>query len=547
MGENDHMEFNRRDFLKGSLAVGAGGMAISLGACAPKVATPTPEAAAATAAPAVGTDGAVKYSFETPPAPVADGDIKETKTADVVVLGGGISGFCAAIAASTAGAKVVLLEKRNTFTYHGGWNGVTGDRAHEAAGITLPNNEMQADQMRFGAYHPDQQLIKVWQDESGRVMNKLLDMADAAGIKYQVATDIKEGWPYKEFPTAVQFLPAMNGTLLPLLEENAKKNGVEILYETPAQQLIKDATSGKITGVIAKNANGYLKVSANKAVIVCTGGYGSNKEMQAKYSPRVLKTVDNYYVEGSNTGDGIIMGMWAGAEKQATDAPMLWDGGYPDLGHFVSIARQPWLYVNTLGQRYANEDAPFGYTANADMQQPESMKWAVWDANWNTDKDKFGGTVCENMHIPLFWNDKRYEDFKSKGVIIEADTLEALADLMKVPKETFLASVKRYNELVEKGVDEDFGKNPKMLTAITKGPFGACKVGTAILVTLDGLKINTEMQVLDSQGSPISGLYAAGNASGDFFSNDYPITCQGVSHGRALTFGWKAGENAAKL
>lgn len=544
--EKQKNNFNRRDFLKGSLAT-TGGVVIGLSACAPKVAsTETPEAAVEPTRP-VSTDSCTKYSFETAPDPIADADIIETKSADVVVLGAGISGFCAAIAAAEGGASVIMVEKRDTYTYHGGWDGVIGDRLHKAEDIALAKDTIQSELMRFGAYHPNQRLIRVWQNESGRVMDKLLDMADAAGIGYQVALDAKTGVTYQEVPLAIQFLPAMNGTLLELLEKNALEMGVEILYETPAIQLVKDEAGGKVTAAIAQNADGYLKLEAGKAVILCTGGYGNNKEMQAKYSPRVLKTINNQYAEESNTGDGIIMGMWAGAAKQETDCPMLWDGGLAGKGIFLSIARQPWLYVNVLGERYANEDAPFGYTANQDMQQPESQKWAVWDANWDTDKEKFGGTVCENMHIPLFWNEDSYEYYKEKGAIVVGETLEELAENMGVPAETFLATVERYNELVENGEDDDFGKDPQMLTAIVEGPFGAAKVGTAILVTLDGLKINTDMQVLDTEGTPIPGLYAAGNASGDFFSNDYPITLQGVSHGRALTFGWLAGEKAAKL
>jgi fumarate reductase flavoprotein subunit len=147
----------------------------------------------------------------------------------------------------------------------------------------------------------------------------------------------------------------------------------------------------------------------------------------------------------------------------------------------------------------------------------------------------------------ILWNEKSYDEWKKNGVIIEANTLENLAGKMKVPKETFLATVKRYNEWVKKGVDEDFGKDPEKLTAIVQPPFGAAKTGTGLLVTLDGLRINTDLQVLDTDGQPIAGLYAAGNASGDFFANDYPITCIGSSHGRAITFGWLAGEKVAGL
>ncbi len=526
---------NRREFLKGSILV-AGGLAVGVSGCAPKGSANTVS----------GSNQATgKFSFETPPDPIKASEIKENKSADVVILGAGLSGLCAAYAAADAGAKVIVLEKRETFTYHGGWNGVLGDRQHKNQGVEVSQTEVMAELMRFGAYHPNQLLHLVWKNESGRVMDRLFDLADAAGIQYAVDTDNKDFWPYREFPIAINFLPGMNGMLLGLLEQNVKAKGVEILYETPAAQLIREENGGKVTGVYAKLEEGYLQVDAAKAVIICTGGYGSNKEMLGAYAPRALKTINNQYAELSNTGDGILMGMWIGGVKQETSCPMLWDGMIPGNEIFVSISRQPWLYVNTNGVRYANEDAPFGYTANQDIQQPGSEKWVIWDANWETDKDKFHGTICENMKPPL-WTEESYASYMKRGVIIEANSLDELADMMKVPKETFLATVTRYNELVAKGVDEDFGKDPAKLTAIVKAPFGACKVGTGILVTTDGLRIDTEMRVLDADGKPISGLFAAGNASGDFFANDYPITVAGVSHGRALTFGWLAGEHASK-
>lgn len=532
--EDVKLGMNRREFLKGSV-ITVGGVAVGLGGCAPK----------SSRSDLSGSQNPSGFSFENSPDPIKKGDIKETKSTDVAVLGAGISGFCAAIAAAQKGAKVILLEKRETFTYHGGWNGVLGDRQHKNQGVDVAEDEVMADLMRFGAYHPNQQLHLVWKKESGRVMDQLFDIADEVGGIYAVDTDNKDHWPYREFPTAVIFPPALNGTLLPMLEAKAIQLGVEILYETPATQLIREENQGKVTGVIAKNDDGYLQVNASKGVIICTGGYGSNKEMLAAYAPRATKVINNQYAELSNTGDGILMGMWVGGVKQETSCPMLWDGMIPGNEIFVSISRQPWLYVNTLGQRYANEDAPFGYTANQDINQPDSEKWVIWDANWDTDKSKFHGTICENMQPP-FWTENSYADYMKRGVIIEANSLDELADKMAVPKETFLATVSRYNELVEKGIDEDFGKDPEKLTAIVKAPFGACKVGTGILVTCDGLRIDTDMRVLDKESQPIPGLYAAGNASGDFFANDYPITVAGVSHGRAITFGWLAGEHAAK-
>jgi len=137
-----------------------------------------------------------------------------------------------------------------------------------------------AEIMRFGAYHANAQLIKLWLDEHGRVMNKLLDMADAANIKYFVDTNNKSYWPYTEYPSAIQFLPGWNYTLCGLLEKNVKAKGVELLYETPAVQLIRKNNKSRVTGVIAKGKDGYVQVNAAGGVVICTGGYANNREMQ---------------------------------------------------------------------------------------------------------------------------------------------------------------------------------------------------------------------------------------------------------------------------
>ena len=526
----------RRDFLKGSLTVGA-----AMIAGVPNIAKGAPT-------PKDENEACKKYSFDTPPAPIPASAIKTRKSAEVVILGAGTSGLRAAVAAVNAGAKVILLEKRETFTSHGGWNGTIGDRLHKSLGIEINQGHVMADIMHYGAYRANARLIKLWQDESGRVMDHLLDMADAAGIKYHIDTKVKKFGIYEEFPIGVCFEPFGNGTMDPMLEKYIRSKGVEVLYSTPVVELIRKDRKSKVTGVIAKGKDGYVQVDATKGVIICTGGYGSNREMLAKYSPRSLKAINNQYAEQSNTGDGILMGMRIGGAKQDTDCPMLWDGMGSTHGIFCSLARQPFLNVNQLGERYCNEEAPFGYTANADIQQPGSMKWTVFDGKWNEDKDKFHSSVCKNMQGNTFsWNSKSYDSWKGRGVIVDANTLEELAVKMKVPQDTFIATIKRYNELYNKGVDEDYGKDSEHLTSIVQPPFGAAHTGSGILVTLDGLRINTNLQVLDTEGNPIDGLYAAGNASGDFFAHDYPITCIGSSCGRAGTFGWLAGEKVAGL
>ena len=132
------------------------------------------------------------------------------------------------------------------------------------------------------------------------------------------------------------------------------------------------------------------------------------------------------------------------------------------------------------------------------------------------------------------------------GFVQQADTIEELAEKLNIPVDTFVETVNRYNELCEKGEDEDFGKEAYRMLPIKQAPFYGCRQGASLLCTLDGLRINTKMQVLDKSGEPIEGLYAAGDCSGGFFAHNYPEYIVGVAVGRTLTEGYLLGAELAK-
>ncbi len=215
----------------------------------------------------------------------------------------------------------------------------------------------------------------------------------------------------------------------------------------------------------------------------------------------------------------------------------------------VGFVRLPWLNVNMLGQRYFKEDIAFVFVCNANMNQPDHSSWVVWDNNWEAETKKLGvyeGRAGKSIYSSFHrTTPELYQKLIQEGAIIKADTLEELVGKMGVPSAAFIATVKRYNELAELGQDLDYGKNPAWMLAIETPPFYAARTGAALLVTLGGLKINTRLQVLDTNLNVIPGLYAAGNVSGGFFSNDYPCNIPGLTHGRAFTFGRLAGLNAS--
>ena len=509
--------------------------------------------------------------FMKAPAPIADSSIKETKEADVIVVGAGMSGLCAAASAAESGAKVIVIEKGPTINFRSFDYGAVNSKVQLSVGNQLNPLDVTREIMRWGGYKADQRVVKLFSEKSGMVNDWIVDKAQGLGCK------VKSVWTKEDqmSPNAtIPNIPTLSFVLEPpegaaestpkgmiggnaviamayTLKTTAEKLGAEIIYETPGVQLVRPNNEGRVTGVIAKNAAGeYIKFNARKGVILCSGDYGHDEEMLNYYIPCAKKVQKILYPNSFNTGDGQKMGLWVGAGiDEGPHAPMLFDNALLDPdgnpgGRMDAIPRQPWLAVNKNGERYANEDLPFAYISNAVRQQVGLTRWTIWDAKWPEEAPRFKQSACKKLQFHHRLNE--FNDLVEKGVIVKADTLEELAQKAHLSLENLKASVERYNELARKGVDEDFGKDAVYLTTVEKAPFYAGHIGTSLLVTLGGLTINDKLQVLDKERKVIPGLYAAGNASGSFFATDYPIVVTGCSHGRAYTFGYLAGKSVVE-
>ena len=277
----------------------------------------------------------------------------------------------------------------------------------------------------------------------------------------------------------------------------------------------------------------------------------------------------------TETGDGIRMALWAGAEFEAGGACMIWNRAIlPDgfefnedrMGGDIFLpGSQPFLHVNVNGERFMNEDQcyPMSYAAGAN--QPKHYSWIVWDGNYWDDIAQFdtcgcsrlypapSGTAfnadvydCEAMskeHLDEFWLNPRLE----AGTLKKADTLEALADMMEFDadqKATFLATVERYNGLVAAGEDTDFGKPAYRLSDVGTAPFYAARIGGELLVTIHGVITDVNSQPLKNDGTPIEGLYVCGNDQGGFYPHNYPSNFTGINAGRTATFARIAAKHA---
>jgi fumarate reductase flavoprotein subunit len=478
------------------------------------------------------------YDFETPPAPIPESLIKQDIVGEVVVIGAGIAGLSAAVSAAETGAKTILIEKTASVQARGHDNAFIDSRLQKKLGIKINKDEVVLNFMKYSGNKPDQRLIRMWAEGSGQTADWLMEMTDAAGLDVIVC----QYPPPPAFNNSTEYYPQYSVThqfhserLVALcLLDNALKKGVAVYYKTRAKQLIrkgKGRATGRVTGVICQNAVGeYIRYNATKAVVLCTGDYANNSQMMAKYCPQSAYLPSNM---PTSTGDGHIMAMWIGAVmEQGPHSPMT----HGPAGPLLTSA---FLQVNLLGERFQNEDVPIQSYVNAVERQPGKTAWQVFDSRYPEEIPLLG----IGLGKILVATEKIRQD--TAKISITADTIEELAVKMKLPVETFKATIKRYNELARLGKDLDFGKRPDRMFPVDKPPYYAGKGGYYLLAVMGGLNVNPALQALDKDWKAIPGLYLAGNTMGRRFAGDYTTMCPGLSHGMAIHFGRVAGLNAA--
>lgn len=553
------MELDRRNFLKGALATGAVAAAgAALTSCSPA----SSDSGSADSADST-TGGEAKHTWEVKPKPITD--IAETKSYDIVIVGAGLAGISAAESAARSGAKVAVVERASGISIRGVDVGNIGSNFHKSEGFDIdwhiPARQLHADSRQKTNY----ELISVWASRSGEVFDYLEKLGEPIGVSMTHAlsgTAKYDGWDqldsqWRVYPDAVSFVrgdetydvrgdgKSVNWTLGEMLYDSAVENGAEFIFDTHAEQLVGDAESG-ITGVIASTKDGKnIQYDGAKAVILATGDIGGNQEMIDAFAPIANRADANTYTpEGCNTGDGVLMGCWAGAALQkSTAAPMIHQFTADSLALNLTSFIMCWLAVDSEGKRYGAEMPFEPMLTNARMNTPGNVAWSLFDADYPTYVQKQQATRYDRFMDGV---EDIMADWEQKGTLVKADTIEELAEKIDVPAENLKATIERYNELAASGDDVDFGVPANFLAPVQTAPFYATKNVCSLLTIPFGLHVNAESQVLTEDDKVIKGLYAIGNVQGDFFGDDYPVHFPGVSHGRCVTFGELVGQAIAK-
>lgn len=491
------------------------------------------------------------YSWETPPEPISEELITETVKADVVIVGGGISGLGTGARCTEKGLSVIVLEKYKGLVARGAHIASLNSPVMREKGVFIDKQKFAREWMRISGSRVNEEFLWLYINKSEEALQWLVDLGgeDVTALLYG---GYYKGPDFTEYPGTHVIVRKPGSTkykygggamlMCEILQNVILEGGNKIIRNTRAEQLEKDG-SGRVVSVIAKGEDGkYRRFAGSRAVVLATGDIGGNPEMVEAFAPLGLKAGRNgYYPPGLNTGDGHKMAYWAGGVFE----PASWALSLHLIGY--SLYDFFFLHVNRRGKRFMNEDTWVQAKAIRTLMQPEG-EWAfsVFDSKWFREVGErisiSGGQFTEPLGF-LYgqsWfseaNDveKTIERYVQKGTCFKCDTIEELGQKMGVPVDVFKATVDRYNELYRLGRDLDFGKRSELLTSIDKPPYYALKYGPALLTVFGGMVTDIDMRILDKDSNPIPGLYAVGNIGGGFHGVDYPLLLNGNSHCRCL-------------
>jgi fumarate reductase flavoprotein subunit len=446
---------------------------------------------------------------------------KQKLAADLVVVGGGGAGLCAALSASENGVKkIIVLEKRgslggNTAMASGPFACESPVQARE--NIIADKDELfkhAMDWVHWSNVNP--RIFRAFLNKSGDTIRWLEDI----GLEFSMRTFFPN-----QVPRVQHVVKGRGAQLIKTLTAQCREHGVILLLRHGGKKILTSKNKN-VTGIVCASENEEITIET-KCVIIATGGFTGNKELLNKYCPQYFDGMGNRGV--ALTGDGLIMAQDAGAFIENFVTLHTWP--------LMSLERDPvTLWVNSRGERFTDEAIgmhPFE-AANPILCQPRKIMFTLLDAS-----------IKEIMTERLPGLDKALQAEIKRGRVKSAGTWAEIAKWIGCSSAALKSTEEEYNKFCQKGYDALFAKDRRYLLPLCQPPFYAIRCYPHMLDTMGGIRINERMEVLNPEEKRIHGLYAAGVATSGWESENYSSDLSGSAMGFALSSGRIAGESAA--
>lgn len=445
----------------------------------------------------------------------------------VLVLGGGLAGAAALLAAAEAGQYALLLEKTDDIggstVKSAGLSAFAGTDEQVEQGIVDSVELLRSDLLETGQHRNDPALVDLYCERQLDTYRWLKS----------------HGVPYGEIhaasgQTVARSHPTDTTAMLVRLLKAAGLLGARVALNVGAQRLIR--VGGRVVGVDLDTADGRRQILAD-AVVLATGGFARSPELLARYAPQMAEAL----VAGGDgcQGDGMVMAQQLGAGVIDTahikGTYGIFHEPHPgEDGTGILAVYKGAIAVNREGSRFVDESLPYKQIGDVALAQPGVTTWQIFDAQVMKQS---------NDEVPIY----DFAGRSSAGMLVEASTVDELETLLGMPEGSLVETVSDYNQVIADGGDDPLGR--ERLSGgvgsplpLDQPPFYAHPSKTVVLATYCGLTVDTSMRVLDVDGDPIERLYAAGEVIGGFHGAGYMT---GTSIGKAAIFGRLAGIRAA--
>lgn len=473
--------------------------------------------------------------------------------ADVVVVAAGPAGLAAAITAGENDLKAIVFEKANT----------TGGAANMGMGplgidtkiqkkgfLDITKEEALDIHMKYTHFRVDEDLVQTYFEKSADTIEWLEDMGVEFAGAFRYFAESAATWHIVKPENGV-IGPRAAGPMIRIMTEKVQELGGEIYLETPVKSLIME--DGKCVGVKAVDKNGEEIEARAKAVVVATGGFGTNAEMiKEEFGYNLWEDFFPFNVPGT-AGEGLKM-MWeAGAQKFGANVEMIFQLK-DNMNWFMmdTVFRQPALLINQNGERFMNEGymGNTTFTGNAINLQPGHYAYLIMDDGLIRHYRKNGPDIFDIVHPEEAFDavEPEFARAVEEGYdgYFEADTIEELAEKLGIDADKLQETIDDYNDMCDENLDHQFHKNPRYLRPITgKGKYRVGKFYIAAYGTIGGVRVNKRCEVMDKDLKAIPGLYSAGSDANTIYGDSYNFTLPGNTMGFAVNSGRMAGEAIA--